>query len=106
VEDHGLVDGIYRVSGIASNIKRLKTMFDSQTNPAALHLEDWIHQDLHCVPSLVKLFFRELPEPLCSEGAYPLMKKGAAISSVNSDTRDALPYFQEALSHLGKAQYK
>ena len=24
VEDHGLVDGIYRLSGIASNIKRLK----------------------------------------------------------------------------------
>ena len=49
-----MVDGIYRISGIASNIKRLKTMFDTQTVPEPLHKEDWIQQDLHSVPSLIK----------------------------------------------------
>lgn len=104
VEEYGLVDGIYRVSGIASNIKRLRSMFDSATIKN-LNDEDWISQDLHCVPSLVKLFFRELPEPLCAEDAYPLLKKGAAIAILNSDTREAMPYFRDALGHLGKAQY-
>ena len=64
------------ISGIASNIKRLKTMFDTQTVPDALHKEDWIQQDLHCVPSLIKLFFRELPDPMFSEKMLPLLKKG------------------------------
>ena len=30
------MDGIYRVSGIASNIKKLKALFDTQTVPEAL----------------------------------------------------------------------
>ena len=71
-----MVDGIYRISGIASNIKRLKTMFDTQTVPEPLYKEDWIQQDLHSVPSLIKLFFRELPDPMCSEKMLPLLKKG------------------------------
>ena len=36
IESHGIVDGIYRVSGIASNIKKLKALFDTQTVPEAL----------------------------------------------------------------------
>ena len=100
VEDHGLVDGIYRISGVASNIKRLKALFDTQTVPDNLHKEDWIQQDLHCVPSLIKLFFRELPDPMCTEGMFPLLKKGAAIAALNSDSREALPCFKEAVKSL------
>ena len=101
VEEHGMVDGIYRISGIASNIKRLKTMFDTQTVPEPLHKEDWIQQDLHSVPSLIKLFFRELPEPMCSEKMLPLLKKGAAIATLNSDTREAMPLFKEVMESIG-----
>ena len=36
-------------------------MFDSGTQPKALEKEDWIMRDVHCVPSLIKQFFRELP---------------------------------------------
>ena len=36
-------------------------MFDSGTQPKALEKEDWIVRDVHCVPSLIKQFFRELP---------------------------------------------
>ena len=36
-------------------------MFDSGTQPKCLEKEDWIMRDVHCVPSLVKQFFRELP---------------------------------------------
>ena len=101
-----MVDGIYRISGIASNIKRLKAMFDTQTVPEPLHKEDWIQQDLHCVPSLIKLFFRELPEPIFPEKIFPLLKKGAVINALNSDTREALPCFKEAITSLGPAQFK
>jgi len=101
VEDHGMVDGIYRISGIASNIKRLKTMFDTQTVPEPLYKEDWIQQDLHSVPSLIKLFFRELPDPMCSEKMLPLLKKGATIATLNSDTREAMPCFREVLESIG-----
>ena len=79
VEDHGTVDGIYRISGIASNIKKLRNLFETKTVPQALHKEDWIIQDIHCVPSLIKLFFRELPEPLCPEKMYQLLRKGENI---------------------------
>ena len=36
-------------------------MFDSGTQPKAMEKEDWIMRDVHCVPSLIKQFFRELP---------------------------------------------
>ena len=38
-----------------------RTMFDSNTQPKYLEKEEWIIRDVHCVPSLIKLFFRELP---------------------------------------------
>ena len=106
VEDHGTVDGIYRISGIASNIKKLKNLFETKMVPSLLQNEDWIIQDIHCVPSVVKLFFRELPEPLCPEKMYALLRKGATISAGNSDTREAMPYFKEALNFLSSYQYK
>ena len=88
VEDHGTVDGIYRISGIASNIKKLRNLFETKTVPHALHKEDWIIQDIHCVPSLIKLFFRELPEPLCPEKMYQLLRKGENVFNLS---RGVLP---------------
>ena len=39
----------------------LRVMFDSGTQPKSMEKEDWIMRDVHCVPSLIKQFFRELP---------------------------------------------
>ena len=46
VEEHGMTDGIYRVSGVASNIKRLRARFiqDDVKAPKALYDEPWIVQ--------------------------------------------------------------
>ena len=46
VEEHGITDGIYRVSGIASNIKRLRSRFidDDQRSLESLYDEQWIVQ--------------------------------------------------------------
>ena len=46
VEEHGITDGIYRVSGIASNIKRLRSRFieDDSKGSKSLYDEPWIVQ--------------------------------------------------------------
>ncbi|XP_059497325.1 rho GTPase-activating protein 33-like isoform X2 [Stegostoma tigrinum] len=68
IEEFGIVDGIYRVSGISSNIQKLRHQFDSDQIP---DLRKGIYlQDIHCVSSLCKLYFRELPNPLLTYQLY------------------------------------
>ena len=55
---------------------------------------------------MIKLFFRELPEPLCTEKVWPLLKNGLNMATLNSDSRDALPYFKQALNGLNLAPYR
>ncbi|XP_043463247.1 rho GTPase-activating protein 32 isoform X1 [Leptopilina heterotoma] len=69
IETHGLVDGIYRLSGVTSNIQRLRHAFDEDRVPA-LHSDESIRQDIHSVASLLKMYFRELPNPLCTYQLY------------------------------------
>ncbi|TSL28240.1 Rho GTPase-activating protein 31 [Bagarius yarrelli] len=68
IEKHGIVDGIYRLSGITSNIQRLRQEFISESSPD-LSKEVYL-QDIHCVGSLCKLYFRELPNPLLTYQLY------------------------------------
>ncbi|NXR30881.1 RHG31 protein, partial [Zosterops hypoxanthus] len=70
IETHGIVDGIYRLSGVTSNIQKLRQEFVSDQCPD-LTREVYL-QDIHCVGSLCKLYFRELPNPLLT---YELYKK-------------------------------
>ncbi|XP_058809437.1 rho GTPase-activating protein 33 [Phymastichus coffea] len=69
IERHGLVDGIYRLSGVSSNIQRLRHAFDEDRVPA-LHTDEGILRDIHSVASLLKMYFRELPNPLCTYQLY------------------------------------
>ncbi|XP_011877509.1 PREDICTED: GTPase-activating protein CdGAPr [Vollenhovia emeryi] len=69
IEKHGLVDGIYRLSGVTSNIQKLRNAFDEDRVPA-LHSDESILQDIHSVASLLKMYFRELPNPLCTYQLY------------------------------------
>uniref|UniRef100_A0AAZ3NU54 Rho GTPase-activating protein 32-like n=1 Tax=Oncorhynchus tshawytscha TaxID=74940 RepID=A0AAZ3NU54_ONCTS len=68
IEKHGVVDGMYRLSGIASNIQKLRHEFDSEQIPDLT--KDVYIQDIHCVGSLCKLYFRELPNPLLTYQLY------------------------------------
>uniref|UniRef100_V9KL68 Rho GTPase-activating protein 32-like protein n=1 Tax=Callorhinchus milii TaxID=7868 RepID=V9KL68_CALMI len=68
IEKYGIVDGIYRLSGISSNIQKLRHEFDSDQVPD-LTREVYM-QDIHCVSSLCKLYFRELPNPLLTYQLY------------------------------------
>ncbi|XP_072231142.1 rho GTPase-activating protein 31 isoform X1 [Leuresthes tenuis] len=68
IEKYGVVDGIYRLSGVSSNIQRLRQEFCSEACPD-LTKEVYL-QDIHCVGSLCKLYFRELPNPLLTFELY------------------------------------
>ncbi|XP_076162261.1 GTPase-activating protein CdGAPr isoform X2 [Ptiloglossa arizonensis] len=80
IENHGLVDGIYRLSGVTSNIQRLRNAFDEDRVPA-LHSDESILQDIHSVASLLKMYFRELPNPLCTYQLYSTF-----VSAVQANT--------------------
>ncbi|XP_052286601.1 uncharacterized protein LOC127882166 isoform X2 [Dreissena polymorpha] len=68
IETHGLVDGIYRLSGITSNIQKLRLAFDEDRVPD-LTSEEYL-QDVHSISSLLKMYFRELPNPLLTYQLY------------------------------------
>ncbi|XP_061612408.1 rho GTPase-activating protein 12 isoform X2 [Phyllopteryx taeniolatus] len=61
LEKKGLdIDGLYRVSGNLAVIQRLRYKADHEE----LDLEDGQWEDAHVLTGALKLFFRELPEPL------------------------------------------
>ncbi|XP_067882449.1 active breakpoint cluster region-related protein-like isoform X4 [Heterodontus francisci] len=69
VERRGLDElGIYRVSGIATDVQTLKAAFDSSSKEAITQLKD---NDIHVVAGTLKLYLRELPEPLLTHELIP-----------------------------------
>ncbi|XP_061596822.1 rho GTPase-activating protein 31 isoform X2 [Cololabis saira] len=94
IEKHGVVDGIYRLSGVTSNIQRLRQEFSSEACPD-LTKEVYL-QDIHCVGSLCKLYFRELPNPLLT---YELYSKFTEAISVHGDL-ERLLHIQKAIKEL------
>ncbi|KAB0365645.1 hypothetical protein FD754_009801 [Muntiacus muntjak] len=62
VEARGLdIDGLYRISGNLATIQKLRHRVDHDEH---LDLEDGRWEDVHVITGALKLFFRELPEPL------------------------------------------
>ncbi|XP_020509904.2 rho GTPase-activating protein 32 [Labrus bergylta] len=83
IEKHGVVDGIYRLSGISSNIQKLRHEFDSEQIPDLTR--DVYRQDIHSVGSLCKLYFRELPNPLLTYQLYDRFSD--AVSAATDEER-------------------
>uniref|UniRef100_A0AAZ3PB11 Rho-GAP domain-containing protein n=1 Tax=Oncorhynchus tshawytscha TaxID=74940 RepID=A0AAZ3PB11_ONCTS len=77
IEKHGVVDGIYRLSGVSSNTQKLRGEFDSEGTPDLN--KDVYLQDIHCVSSLCKAYFRELPNPLLTYQLYDKYAEAVAI---------------------------
>ncbi|XP_069588982.1 rho GTPase-activating protein 15 [Ranitomeya imitator] len=62
VENRGLdADGLYRVSGNLSTIQKLRFVVNQEEK---LNLDDSQWEDIHVVTGALKMFFRELPDPL------------------------------------------
>lgn len=83
IEKHGVVDGIYRLSGISSNIQKLRHEFDSEQIPDLSR--EVFRQDIHSVGSLCKLYFRELPNPLLTYQLYDRFSE--AVSAATDEER-------------------
>lgn len=61
--------GVYRVSGSRSTICTLRDTLDEGGKPSLAEVED-----VHAVSGLLKLFFRELPEPLLTYALHEPLK--------------------------------
>ncbi|XP_047664911.1 active breakpoint cluster region-related protein isoform X2 [Tachysurus fulvidraco] len=78
VEKRGIDEvGIYRISGVATDIQALKAAFDSNTKDILVMLSD---MDINAIAGTLKLYFRELPEPLLTDRLYPAFMEGIALS--------------------------
>nr|AAH53688.1 Rho GTPase activating protein 30 [Homo sapiens] len=77
VEEYGVVDGIYRLSGVSSNIQKLRQELESERKPDLRR--DVYLQDIHCVSSLCKAYFRELPDPLLTYRLYDKFAEAVGV---------------------------
>ncbi|MCO5608113.1 hypothetical protein L7F22_062318 [Adiantum nelumboides] len=70
IENLGLQNmGIYRLSGTSSKVQRLKSKFDTDWSTVDLFNDEAIN-DINIVAACLKLWFRELPEPLMTWELY------------------------------------
>ncbi|KAI4806898.1 hypothetical protein KUCAC02_017689, partial [Chaenocephalus aceratus] len=68
VENTGLsIDGLYRVSGNLAVIQKLRFAVN---HDETLDLNDSKWEDIHVCTGALKMFFRELPEPLFTYGSF------------------------------------
>ncbi|XP_034428389.1 rho GTPase-activating protein 12b isoform X9 [Hippoglossus hippoglossus] len=68
VENTGLnVDGLYRVSGNLAVIQKLRFAVN---HDETVDLDDSKWEDIHVTTGALKMFFRELPEPLFTYGSF------------------------------------
>ncbi|XP_054651317.1 LOW QUALITY PROTEIN: rho GTPase-activating protein 32 [Dunckerocampus dactyliophorus] len=100
IEKRGVVDGIYRLSGISSNIQKLRHEFDSEQIPDLSR--DVFRQDIHSVGSLCKLYFRELPNPLLTYQLYD--KFSEAVSAATDE--DRLAKIHNVIQQLPPPHYR
>ncbi|KAK9391427.1 breakpoint cluster region protein [Crotalus adamanteus] len=78
IERRGMEEvGIYRVSGVATDIQALKAAFDINNKDVSVMMSE---MDVNAIAGTLKLYFRELPEPLFTDELYPNFAEGIALS--------------------------
>jgi len=101
IEEIGLdIPGLYRSSGSNSHIQHLKTLFNK--NSYLVTLDGIINtENINDITGLVKLFFRELPDPLLIRGLYHQFIEASKIE----DERRRLIEIHELVNKLPDANY-
>lgn len=93
IREHGLREvGIFRLPGQSSRIQALKELYDQGSQNDFSDTEE-----IHSVSSLLKLYFRELPEPLIPYSMYYDFCKATELFESNSEAG-----MNELKSQLGK----
>ncbi|EZF11869.1 hypothetical protein H112_07086 [Trichophyton rubrum D6] len=90
VELFGLnVEGIYRLSGNTNHIAHMKSLFDNDSSQVDFTNPENFYHDVNSVAGLLKLFFRDLPDPLFTNERYSAFID-AARKDDDIQRRDAL----------------
>ncbi|KAK2161045.1 hypothetical protein LSH36_122g06029 [Paralvinella palmiformis] len=98
VDERGLtVDGIYRISGNMANIQKLRLRVD-HNEPYDLMSND---TDIHDITGALKLFFRELQEPLFPHDLYERFTKASQVGN----RQMKLKAFQDTVKELPKVNF-
>eukprot|EP00053_Salpingoeca_punica_P013297 m.119930 g.119930 ORF g.119930 m.119930 type:complete len:697 (+) comp16165_c1_seq1:111-2201(+) len=101
IERRGLKEtGLYRVSGNVQLVNELRARFND--DPAHTQLDTAVVPNISSVAALLKLYFRELPEPLFTSALYPSFI-AAALATTTDEVRRR--FFVGAIRALPKANY-
>jgi len=81
IEKYGLrSQGIYRISGTQTKVVKLKERLDKDVEAVDLDAEEWA-SDINNVASAVKLWLRELPDPLFTYSLHQDFIEAARIEN-------------------------
>nr|XP_048686425.1 rho GTPase-activating protein 27 isoform X2 [Caretta caretta] len=99
VEQRGLdIDGLYRISGNLATIQKLRYKVDHDEH---LDLDDGRWEDVHVITGALKLFFRELPEPL-----FPFSYFDKFITAIKThDQAKRSKYIRDLVCSLPEANH-
>lgn len=99
VERRGVGEvGLYRVSGSASDLAKLRKSFESNSYEAEQLLKE---VDVHSVTGVLKLYLREMPEALFTDALYPSFLEAFQTGEVSRN--GALRRVYEGLPTVNKA---
>ncbi|XP_068418294.1 rho GTPase-activating protein 12 isoform X5 [Eschrichtius robustus] len=95
VEQYGLdVDGIYRVSGNLAVIQKLRFTVNHDEK---LDLKDSKWEDIHVITGALKMFFRELPEPLFTFNHF-----NDFVNAIKQEPRQRVSAVKDLIKQLPK----
>ncbi|XP_038245204.1 rho GTPase-activating protein 12 isoform X4 [Dermochelys coriacea] len=95
VEEHGLdVDGLYRVSGNLAVIQKLRFAVNHDEK---LDLNDSKWEDIHVITGALKMFFRELPEPLFTYSHF-----NDFVNAIKQEPRQRVRAVKDLIKQLPK----
>ncbi|TFK17559.1 GTPase activating protein [Coprinopsis marcescibilis] len=81
IEKHGIhSQGIYRVSGMTSKVNNLKQRLDKDLDSVDLDTPEW-SGDINTVASVIKMWLRELPDPLMTYNLHQGFIEAAKIEN-------------------------
>ncbi|XP_027542703.1 rho GTPase-activating protein 12 isoform X7 [Neopelma chrysocephalum] len=95
VEEHGLdIDGLYRISGNLAVIQKLRFAVNHDEK---LDLNDSKWEDIHVITGALKMFFRELPEPLFTYNHF-----NDFVNAIKQEPRQRVPAVKDLIKQLPK----
>ncbi|KAJ2911869.1 hypothetical protein MD484_g8549, partial [Candolleomyces efflorescens] len=81
IEKHGITSqGIYRVSGMTSKVMNLKQRLDKDLDSVDLDSSEW-SSDINTVTSVLKMWLRELPDPLLTHHLHQGFIEAAKVEN-------------------------